>query len=279
MTIEHLTSDIIGSYVKENELNRDLLEDFIQIIFKSYRKILRFNITDDTFESIKLEEKPTKTKLSEWLEMFIATGNIHYQDIKDLLDFMDPKNLSTYFTDSNSKKKVIRYRRLSSDSTYKWVALYIFPSREFTKDNQVIYLCIRDIQNDYDYRVEEQRKTQYLSTHDPITGFKNRLALVDDMPNLHSNSVIRIKSFKGDLNSLKRIITNVMGSIKYEIYVYNDDELIILFESKDRNSFAVTYKELTKNSGPDYIFGYAFSSDGNLSKLMKYAEDIMYEEA
>lgn len=291
---EHL-EDLVGEFGIDfkDEHSENLFEDAIRIIFKSYRKILKFDILNDTYETIKLQEGSNLPKLSEWLAAFILTGNVYYEDVNDLLDFMSPNNLKNYFTDSNSKKKIIRYRRLCTDGSFRWVALYVFPSSEFTKENQIVYLCIRDIQDDYDYQLSEQRKIAYLSTHDAITGCKNRLAFMNDINNLadmNINALIRVK--RVDLETDDRItkiqnIQSIISSLKFQLkdletttYVINREEYVVLCKCLDKPTFINAYNSVKDRINDIALLGFSFFEEAttNLNKLMMEAEEIMYGE-
>lgn len=259
-----------------------IVEDAIQTVFRSYKKLIRINAIEGSYESI-IEPTPVvdtnKTPdIYSWCKLSVGLGEIHYQDADAFLKFMNPINLRTYFKTPQDRKKIFRYRRLSSEGTFRWVALELFPSVEFTKENQIIILCVRDIHDDYTYQLVEQRKMYYLSTHDASSGLKNRLAFMDDiMQNLEDyRGVITIRSTDNILDDIETILSQKITDIS-DIYSMNTTDIIILIRDKDSERFLENFWNL-KNNLKNTLVGYYYTSQLlNINEALFEAEEMMYE--
>lgn len=125
----------------------------LAMISKLYHKIIKVNLTHDTFEPVDVyqkewlteEEQNKNHRLSEWLANFASSNLIHPDDRKTFSDYANLPCLRQImrFTDIDCS---LEYRR-KIHSDYRWVCMEILRSTEYTPDNQVIMLCIKDIEN------------------------------------------------------------------------------------------------------------------------------------
>ncbi len=154
------------------------MEDSIKMLSSIFHKILRIDLTHDTHEEIKVyDDEMTKDhglspKISEWFSGFATSGNVYEEDREGYLAFTNIDTLKKRFKLS---KECIRhrYRRLTNGK-FRWVMMELLPSIEYTDDNQIIMLYIRDIHDDYVKDLQYQKDLEYYCNTDVMTGMPNR---------------------------------------------------------------------------------------------------------
>lgn len=96
---------------------------------KKIVKILKINLTDDSYSIIKADEKELmankgfQDKLSTWLYGFAVFKMVHEEDTQKYLKYTAIDFLRTYFDDGN-KALNFHYRR-KFDDEYKYVIMEI----------------------------------------------------------------------------------------------------------------------------------------------------------
>lgn len=114
-----------------------------------YTKILKINITNDTFSIVnianneKSENKGYSNKISEWLLNFGKLGNVHPDDLDNYLKNTDINYLRDYFKKGNSSIG-ITYRR-NYDGEYYRVFMEIIIADDYEDNNQSLFLCVKKI--------------------------------------------------------------------------------------------------------------------------------------
>lgn len=127
------------------------------MISRLYHKIIKVNLTDDSFEPIEVYSKEWSDemhnssgyKLSEWIEHFTDSDAVH----------PDHKQIFREYANIPCLKNIMRlteidctleYLRLIG-SEYRWVSMEVMRSTEYTPENQIILICIKDIQNYHNF--------------------------------------------------------------------------------------------------------------------------------
>lgn len=132
--------------------NNEILQDALGLLLDNYHKIMRVNLTTDTFEEVGVREDEAKEinqeaiSLSEWFLNFAQSENIYDEDREEFIAFVNFK----YLTQELEKKKHVsmHYRRKSGDK-YHWVSMEIKKTAEYTPQNQVLMIFVRDIHEDF----------------------------------------------------------------------------------------------------------------------------------
>jgi len=120
-------------------------------VCSSYKKILRVNLTDDSYKIVQMDinertlEKGFDDRISSWLRLFAETGNVHSGDKAIYLQRTSLQYLREFI--KNSKKNFALYYRRKINDVYKYVMMEIIPSPEYTDQNQIVYLYVKDIDN------------------------------------------------------------------------------------------------------------------------------------
>lgn len=127
------------------------------ILSRLYHKIIKVNLTDDTVIPICLynSEWETESKinkklnLSEWIERIIDSDAIHPDHKKIVAEYANIPCLKNIMRLTEVDCS-LEYLRLIGKE-YRWVSMEVMRSAEYTPDNQIVLLCIKDIQNYHDF--------------------------------------------------------------------------------------------------------------------------------
>lgn len=120
------------------------------VLCNSYTKILKINLTKDTFEIIhSLDEELDASKgysdsITVWLRDFARAGMVHKDDVTDYLKETDGDYLKKYFK-RGLNSKTVHYRRKFGDK-YKKVKMEIIPAEDYKETMQNVYLYVKDIE-------------------------------------------------------------------------------------------------------------------------------------
>lgn len=133
----------------DNQINT--LEDALNALSDVFYRILKINLTSDTYECIKGEKfvdghKPPEY-ISDWFIKFADLGNVHEDDKTGYYIFTNINYLRKQFY-NGATHLVQRYRRKVGNS-YRWVTMELVPSVEYTHENQIVLLYIKDVEEAY----------------------------------------------------------------------------------------------------------------------------------
>lgn len=133
------------------------LKDALELLSQYYYQILKVNLTADTYlvlherEGINQAEAFRRPSFSESLEAFAWSGYVLEEDRKSYLEFVDLKQLRERFRSEEALH--LQYRH-NVNGEYRWVSLEMYRSSEYTDDNQIVVLYIRDVNDDYLKRLD-----------------------------------------------------------------------------------------------------------------------------
>lgn len=115
----------------------------------SYEKILRVNLTDDSYRVIFMDEaERTKaagfsSRLSAWLHDFGVSGYVHETDRSTYLAQTDLAFLRRKFAEGSKYHSVFYHRRLGNG--FRAAMLELIPAEDYAPDCQCLYLYVKDI--------------------------------------------------------------------------------------------------------------------------------------
>lgn len=119
-----------------------------QALCKSYAKIFRVNLTEDSFTILQLAEGEALTgdisKFTEWYEEFTSSGRIRPQDLEVFLKKTNLEYMRQYFKDGNQVLGVYYYRMQNGE--YKKSMLEVMPAKEYSDDSQIVYMYVKCIE-------------------------------------------------------------------------------------------------------------------------------------
>lgn len=121
-----------------------------EALCERYNKILKINITKDTFHIITMDideqtrEKGFSDRISEWLSEFGKSGQVHEDDLPTYLEKTNIAFLRQYFK-GEKKDLGIFYRRKVGD-VFMQAAMEIIPANDYSDDDQNLFLYVRTME-------------------------------------------------------------------------------------------------------------------------------------
>ncbi len=120
----------------------------MQAINHAYHKILRVNLTEDSYEVVKMRPEDraygygTDT-FSGWLGRFIYNGGIHPEDMHNFITFTHVENMKKVL-EEDQEILTCCYRRISGEE-YRWNLMEIVPDVSSPEKGQFIFVYVKDI--------------------------------------------------------------------------------------------------------------------------------------
>ncbi len=281
---------------------RGMLEDALKMLQMVFHKILKVNLTDNNFHEIKVydeERSPEKgycAKFSEWMNSFAGTGQVAAEDISEYLKFSDRKQLCRRFASGETYLSHCYRRKVSGE--FRWVMLEIITSVEYTPENQIVLLYVRDINDFYTAKLEYHRELERLSNTDTLTGLYNRHYMTQFFRDCSSFTDIGV--IFCDLNGLKyandhfghtagdRLLNSIAEIMKKDFpdnicCRTGGDEFIVCVVGKSEQEFGDMFEKFradVRASGkPIASLGKCWrSSTEDIDRMLTEAENAMYED-
>ena len=116
---------------------------------KLYTKILKINLTDDTYGIINMDigeqisEMGFSDTISEWLKNFGTRGHVHPEDLDEYLKYTNIQYMRDYFMQDKTSLHIF-YRRKYGEE-FKQVMMEIIPAEDYSNTDQSMYLYVKDI--------------------------------------------------------------------------------------------------------------------------------------
>lgn len=138
------------AHYRKKGVDRRGQKDAHKALCELYTKILKVNISEDTFQIVNMateEQAPDKgysAKISEWLADFARKGNVHPDDAEEYMKATDIQYLREYFA-ANKTSLHVFYRRKYAEDNYKQVMMELIPAGDYSHDNQSLFLYVKDI--------------------------------------------------------------------------------------------------------------------------------------
>jgi len=138
-----------AKHYQEKGLDRRGQQAAHKALCELYTKILKINISNDTYQIINMDvneqttDKGFSNKISEWLTSFGKTGQVHPDDLDEYLRLSDLQYMKEYFK-TNKTSLHIFYRRKFDDG-FKNVMMEIIPTNDYSDENQNLYLYVKNI--------------------------------------------------------------------------------------------------------------------------------------
>lgn len=140
-----------AAYYRRKGVDRRGQQEAHTALCALYTKIVKINITDDTYKIINMNyaaggtEDVTKLPhtISGWLTEFGNSGAVHSDDLEDYFAKTNIDYLRNYFK-RNKKSLIVRYRR-KCGRKYNNVMMEFIPTSEYTKDNQTLFMYVKNI--------------------------------------------------------------------------------------------------------------------------------------
>ncbi len=281
------------------------MEDAMCMLSGIFHKILKVNLTTDTYEPIKVyreemtQELGHSESISQWLYRFAKTGNVHPEDMQEYLAFTNPQRLRGAFKDSREQMR-LRYRRRLKN-TFRWVMMTLLPSVEYTDDNQIIMMYIRDIHDEYAEEQDHRKQLEYYCNFDILTGLKNRYYYTGFCQQFEQRSYkANTAVLFADINGLK-YVNDTFGHEAGDEHIQrfaeklteffsedlccrvSGDEFVVILENVSEEEAQKRYQEFHELLAVDVLplaaVGYAWRKDPTtIEEMFAQAEAVMYED-
>lgn len=190
------------------ESDSDMVE--MSNVMTSYLKVLKVDLSNDTYQVLKLpdspDEVPSSTTLSHWLAAFSAEHKIHSDDLETYETFTDLSRIRASFEESPTPQH-FKYRR-DMDGEYRWVKMELTPSVEYSPERPIIMLFIRSVHEEQKAPAEPSRpKPDDDIDRDKLTGLKNYMAMQSDITDIENMPAsVGIGVLYASVNGLARVI-------------------------------------------------------------------------
>lgn len=148
MADENMYKDKVDYYTSKG-INRLGQQAAFIALGNIYEKILKINLTDDTYSIIKmnmLEQKEGygfEDKLSTWLSEFANAGLVHPDNIEEYRKITDLEYLRDYFTMGNTSLRLFYSRKVGK--TFSNVMMEILPAENFSIGNMEMFMYIKKL--------------------------------------------------------------------------------------------------------------------------------------
>lgn len=135
-------------YYSQKGIDRRGLNEAHKLLCSLYTKILKINLTTDTFTIISMEEAERdkasgfSVRISQWLELFGRNGYVHPDDLENYLTKTSPAYMRNYFRQGKTSL-TIYYRRKHGDR-FKQAMMEIIPAGDYADENQSLFLYVKD---------------------------------------------------------------------------------------------------------------------------------------
>lgn len=139
------------NYYSKQGINRRICQKAYEVLCSSYLKILRLNLTQNSYKSIDTrlsvsEQKFKNTgKITDAIHNLIDSDLIYPDDLPRLKKIASIDYFRQHVQDDHNS--IIFYYRRKVNGVYKKVMFEIVPSTEYSKDNEIIYVYIKQIEN------------------------------------------------------------------------------------------------------------------------------------
>lgn len=138
--------------------------DLERLLMEAYIKVLRVNLTEDTFEEIKVVDAERDaahgyaTTISGWFARFAEAGNVYQEDLGRYNIFADRAVMRHEFA-SGSESLSVLYRRRSDSGEFRWVRMTIRKSYDYAPDREMVMLYVQDVHDEIEaqHEIAEQR--------------------------------------------------------------------------------------------------------------------------
>lgn len=281
-----------------------MLQDALRMLQMIFHKILKVNLNEDSFTEIKayeeerIPEKGYNTSLTQWMTEFARCGQIYPDDVESYLAFVNLQAIHERLK-KGQNYQTLRYRRKVHDK-FRWVQLEIIPSVEYSEQEQILMLFVRDIHDAYTAELLYQKELEKTSNEDALTKLYNRQYMIRYTQETTTEDMENFGIVFCDLNGLKyandhyghaagdSLIVNFAQMLRENFpddvcCRMSGDEFVVYVKNRSRDQFLANAKKLRtriwKEKIPPAAIGWSWQAQGaDIEVIMAAAEEAMYED-
>ena len=240
---------------READSDAITLLDTLPTISSLYDKLIRINLTNNTYEPVVVDADEQERlvggviNMYEWWAGYSKDGNIASDDMGAFGTLTKNGSLQKRFAEDPTPIS-FRYRRKVNDE-FRWVQLEIAPSVEYSEENQIMLLSLKDVHEEYTEQIRSRQELIDNMNRDALTNLFNRLKFNADIDNLAKSDDPVFTCLYVDVNGLHEL-NNLLGHQK------GDDMLCCVAETLSKyfpdesvyriggDEFVVTSTKLSK---------------------------------
>ena len=202
---------------READSDAITLLDTLPTISSLYDKLIRINLSNNTYEPVLVDNDEQNQlaggviNMYEWWAGYSKNGNIAAEDIGAFSTLTKTGSLQERFAKDPTPIS-FRYRRKIGDE-FRWVQLEIAPSVEYSEENQIMLLSLKDIHEEYTAQMRRRQELIDTMNRDALTNLFNRLKFNYDLEKLGKISDSIFTCLYVDVNGLHEL-NNLLGHQK-----------------------------------------------------------------
>ena len=202
---------------READSDAITLLDTLPTISSLYDKLIRINLSNNTFEPVIVDADEQERlvggviNMYEWWAGYSKNGNIAAEDMGAFSTLTKSGSLQKRFAEDPTPIN-FRYRRKVGDE-FRWVQLQIAPSVEYSEENQIMLLSLKDVHEEYTAEMRSRQKLIDNMTRDALTNLFNRLKFNEDIGKLGHSCDPLFTCLYVDVNGLHEL-NNLLGHQK-----------------------------------------------------------------
>ena len=274
------------------------LLDTLPTISTLYDKLLRINLSNNTYEPVIVDADEQERlvggviNMYEWWAGYSQNGNIASEDMGAFSTLTKTGSLQKRFAEDPTPVN-FRYRR-KINGEFRWVQLELSPSVEYSEDNQVFLLSLRDVHEEHTAHLRRRQELLDTMNRDALTSLFNRLKFKEDIENLgEKNSSQSFACLYIDVNGLHEL-NNLLGHQKGDdmlcsvadtlkkyfpderVYRIGGDEFVVLSTKLSKNELELAVGKVRRDLRRDNYeisVGIEIGTCGeNVEKIVAAAE-------
>ena len=193
------------------------LLDTLPTISTLYDKLIRINLSNNTYEPVIVDSDEQERlvggviNMYEWWAGYSKSGNIATDDMGAFGTLTKAGSLQKRFAEDPTPIN-FRYRR-KVDGEFRWMQLELAPSVEYSEENQVMLLSLRDVHEEYTAQLRSRQELVDTMNRDALTRLFNRLKFNEDIGELVKNDAPTFTCLYIDVNGLHEL-NNLLGHQK-----------------------------------------------------------------
>ena len=202
---------------READSDTITLLDTLPSISSLYDKLIRINLSNNTFEPVVVDADEQERlaggviNMHDWWAGYSGNGNIAAEDMGAFNTLTRAGSLQKRFAEDPTPVN-IRYRRKVGDE-FRWTQLEITPSVEYSEENQIMLLSLKDIHEEYTAQMRSRQELIDNMNRDALTGLFNRLKFNADIEALGKEKDRTFTCLYVDVNGLHEL-NNLLGHQK-----------------------------------------------------------------
>ena len=202
---------------RESDSDTITLLDTLPTISSLYDILIRINLSNNTYEPVIVDGDEQERlvggviNMHEWWADYSKNGNIAEEDMGAFGTLTKTGSLQKRFAEDPTPVS-FRYRRKINDE-FRWVQLEIAPSVEYSEENQIMLLSLKDIHEEYTAQMRSRQELIDNMNRDALTKLFNRLKFNEDIEHLKKSNDPLFTCMYVDVNGLHEL-NNLLGHQK-----------------------------------------------------------------